>query len=251
MGLYRIEEILACPEKGLTELQRRWLRPRNFLTRIAFWGLYVVNWTLVRLLFRFSVVGLQHLPDSRPFIIAPSHASPLDPTFLGAALPYRVLNQTCWAGKQGTIMKTLIRRMASYVVRVIPITNSIRALAPAVVILESRRNLIWFPEGRRSRDGKLHRFRPGIIHVMSWSDVPVVPVFIWGASAAFPANSRFPRLGSRIEVRIGPSQTKEQLGLGTANGYDDAEVAANLRDRVAQLGDTLSSAEQGQHTLQN
>ena len=77
------EDVLAQPERWLTDLQRRWLRPRGAFSRIAHTLFYLVNWLAVRLLFRFSVEGRQHLPASGPFIVAPNHASVGSTLFFG------------------------------------------------------------------------------------------------------------------------------------------------------------------------
>jgi 1-acyl-sn-glycerol-3-phosphate acyltransferase len=49
----------------------------------------------VRLLFRFSVEGRQHLPASGPFIITPNHSCPLDLQLLATALPTRCGRESC------------------------------------------------------------------------------------------------------------------------------------------------------------
>jgi hypothetical protein len=55
-----------------------------------------------------------------------------------------------------------LRRTLSWCTRIVPVADDATALAPAVKILERGDKLIWFPEGARSLDGKLHTFKPGI-----------------------------------------------------------------------------------------
>ncbi|MBD3673150.1 MAG: 1-acyl-sn-glycerol-3-phosphate acyltransferase [Planctomycetaceae bacterium] len=237
MNYNRYQDVLEHPERWLEDRQRRWLRPRSSLAQIAHALWYVVNWVLIRFLFRLSVVGGKHLPASGPFIIAPNHASPLDPLILGAALPLSLLQQTYCAGKQSTVLRNRLRRFLSWLTRVIPIDEDFTALAPAVTILEQGDNLVWFPEGRRSLDGNLQKFKPGIAILLTRCDVPVVPVFIHGAYVAFPPNAWLPRLRTRIEVRIGPCQSAKQLGLTRPATEDIRCATETLRQHVLQLRD--------------
>lgn len=235
------EDVLAQPERWLTDRQLRWLRPRGAFARTTHTLLYLVIWLSVRLLFRFSVEGRHHLPASGPFILAPNHASPLDPQILGAGLPLALLRHTYWAGKESTVLKTWMRRNLSWIARIVPIANDATALAPAVKILEQGDKLIWFPEGARSLDGELHEFKPGVAWLLTKCDVPIVPVYIQGAHAAYPASWTMPRLRTRVVVRIGPPETAEQLGLNGATAEDIDRAIGSLRQRVMRLRDQSSS----------
>ena len=63
--------------------------------------------------------------------------------------------------------------------------------------------LILFPEGTRSRDGTMARFRPGVGALVAGRPIPVVPCWLEGAFAAWPAVRKFPRPG-RLHLTIGP-----------------------------------------------
>jgi len=235
------EDVLAEPDRWLTDRQRRWLRPRSMFARAAHRLLYVINWISIRLLFRFSVEGREHLSGSSPVIITANHASPLDPQMLGAALPLALLRSAYWAGKESTVLKTSLRRVFSWYTRIIPISDDATALAPAVKILEQRGDLFWFPEGARSLDGELQEFKSGVIRLLTKCDVQVVPVFIEGGHAAFPSSKRWPRLRARVVVRIGPPRTAEQLGLRAATSQDIDRATGSLQECVMRLRDQATS----------
>jgi len=202
---------------------------------MAYAVLYVLNWVLVRSLFRLSVEGRNHLPTSRPFIVAPNHASPFDPPILAAALPLGILQQTDWAGRQGTVLRTRLRRVLSRLTNVIPIGDDASALSAGVTVLEQGRNLVWFPEGKRSLDGRLQEFKPGIVSLLDRCDVPVVPVFIDGAYAACPSSARVPRFRAKVVVRIGAPRTRKQLGVDTSTVEHVSRSAESVRRCVAEL----------------
>ena len=224
------------PEPWLAELQQRWLRPRSAMARTAYTVLYVVNWVLIRLLFCVSVDGLRNLPVVGPFIVTPNHASPLDPPVLAAVIPLNTLQRTYWAGKQSTVLRNRLRRILSWLTRVIPISEDRTSLASAVTILKLGNNLVWFPEGKRSLSGQLQECRPGIAMLLTQCDVPVVPVLIQGAHLAFPTRKSWPRLRTRIVVRIGLPLSAQQLGLTSTSTEVINRAAATLRQCIADLG---------------
>jgi long-chain acyl-CoA synthetase len=236
MGIDRYRKAIDQPELWLTELQRRWIRPRSAFARIGYTLLYVVNWVLVRLLFRVSVEGRRHLPVSGPMIITPNHASPLDPPVLATVIPLAMLQHTFWAGKQSTVLRNRLRYFLSWLTRVIPIREDPASLASAVTILQQGDNLVWFPEGERSLSGQMQDFKPGIAVLLTRCDVPVVPVFIQGAFDAFPSRKTLPRIRTKIVVRIGAPQSAQQLGLTSSSTADIHRAITTLRQRIAELG---------------
>jgi long-chain acyl-CoA synthetase len=84
-----------------------------------------------------------------------------------------------------------------------------------------------FPEGRRSADGALGRFQPGIGLMGVRLEVPVVPVYVAGLFRVFPAGSRWPKRGP-VSVTFG-----EPGRLDPEQGY--SEAAANVRRAVKEL----------------
>jgi long-chain acyl-CoA synthetase len=237
MSRHLYSDVLDDPDQWLTDLQVRWLRPRGAMPRFAYAVLYLINWCLMRMLFRITVVGCDSLPESGPVIVAPNHASPFDPPVLAAVFPLRMLQQTYWAGKQSTVLKNRLRRFLSWLTRVIPIGDQRTALASAVTILEGGSNLVWFPEGRRSLDGQLQAFKPGIAILLSRCPVPVVPVYIDGAFEAYPPGARLPRLRANITVRIGAAVSADQLGLEPFTDSNVNETVESLRQRFVKLRD--------------
>ena len=61
---------------------------------------------------------------------------------------------------------------------------------------------VLFPEGTRSRDGNLGRFKPGLGMIVAESEVPVVPCYLHGAHAACPPDRKLP-LPLPLHLRIG------------------------------------------------
>jgi long-chain acyl-CoA synthetase len=211
--------LLEDPEAALSEEQKRWLQPLGPVSQAVAFCLYWLNRGLMRSLFRLRCSGLEFLPTERPFLLAPNHTSFLDPLALAASLDYRLLRSTYWAGWTGIVFKNALRRAAARLAQAVPIDPErgvASSLAFGAAVLQLKMALVWFPEGARSEDGSLQPFKPGIGLLLQHCPVPVVPVAIRGAYAAWPRHRSLPRLAP-IEVRVYPPvdpKLLEQRGSG-------------------------------------
>jgi 1-acyl-sn-glycerol-3-phosphate acyltransferase len=79
-----------------------------------------------------------------------------------------------------------------------------RAIAHLRRRLIARRSVyIVFPEGTRSRTGRIGRFKPGVGMLVAQTSVPVVPCRIVGSGRALPAGAIVPRIGHALQLHIG------------------------------------------------
>ena len=101
-------------------------------------------------------------------------------------------------------------------------------------VLKRGRVLVWFPEGRRSPDGSLQSFLPGIGRLIQEPDWLVVPVHIAGAYQAWPLGRRFPRLRP-LAVHFGAPIARGDLIAGGSGGDEDTRLADGLRRRLSTL----------------
>jgi 1-acyl-sn-glycerol-3-phosphate acyltransferase len=97
---------------------------------------------------------------------------------------------------------------------------------------------VLFPEGTRSRDGQLGRFKPGLGMIVAGAEVPVVPCYLHGAHAACPPDRKLPK-PLPLHLRIGaPLQfsdiPNERVGW--------QEIAGRLETAVGALREAHSGA---------
>src|SRR5207302_4286475 len=76
-------------------------------------------------------------------------------------------------------------------------------------LLKSGWNLVLFPEGSRSPDGRIQEFRPGVGHLAKETGTPVVPMHIQGAFQVMPRHQKIPLPGP-VRVRIGRPMTPQR-----------------------------------------
>lgn len=130
-----------------------------------------------------KVNGLENIPTDRPLIFAANHTSVLDPLWLISSLPWEIRRKTFSIGKiellKISILKPFLKRANMVAVER---AGDVRpSLDASHDILKSGGNLLIFPEGTRSKTGKLGEFKSGIGHLLLDNNVLVVPVKIKGS----------------------------------------------------------------------
>ncbi len=230
-------QYLESPEDYLSPRQRRWLDSPGLPGRAARAMLYGVNACGARLLFRPRLVGQENLPDKGPCIIAPNHASSLDPFVLSAALGYRRVRQTVWAGRQGALLENRARRFVNRLAHAIPIQRNTSALAVGAAALQRGRLLVWFPEGRRSDTGELQPFKRGVGALMDFFNAPAIPAYIHGAYDAMPRHRPFPKPWTKISVVFGPPVVPQQFADEPDRERRIEKMVTALRARVLSLSE--------------
>lgn len=150
------------------------------------------------MLFRFRVEGLEHYPAG-PAVIVANHPSALDPLFLAAAVPERVLFIAAEEFLSLPAVGWVIRTYGCITVRRGEVDAG--AIREALRALADGRKVVVFPEGRVSPQPS--QGRRGAALLAARAQVPIVPVAMVGTGRAFPLGARLPR-PARVTVLVGP-----------------------------------------------
>src|SRR4030095_2805051 len=147
--------------------------------------------------------GVENLPTTGPAIICPNHTSVIDSFLLPSVLPRRIT----FVGKAEYLDNWKTKHLFP-ALGMIPIDRrggdaSTRALDAAAGVLARGELFGIYPEGTRSRDGKLHKGHTGPARLALRTGAPLVPVGIVGTRHIQPPEARMPRLFVPCEVRIG------------------------------------------------
>ena len=131
-----------------------------------------------------KVSGTANLPAGR-MIIAANHVHVADPFVIGVATPVRV--KISYMGKS-EIFKNRLIAMVLRQWRVFPVDRSVAASAAAslrfaIGFIDSGFSLGIFPEGTRSKDGKLGKATLGAAMIAMRAKVPVVPAAVFGTKS--------------------------------------------------------------------
>jgi long-chain acyl-CoA synthetase len=102
-----------------------------------------------------------------------------------------------------------------------------RSFAHAGEAMDRSYSVLIFPEGTRSPDGRLQRFRAGIGLLAQQSRVPVVPVALIGLGEMRKGKTRWFRSG-KLEVRVGKA-------IAVDEGAEPALLTARLEESIRRL----------------
>jgi 1-acyl-sn-glycerol-3-phosphate acyltransferase len=169
--------------------------------------LYPVARAILRPLFavgwRIHLRGAENLPADGPAILCPNHTSVIDSFLLPAALPRRIT----FVGKAEYLDDWKTKHLFP-ALGMIPIDrsggdSSARALDAAAAVLHRGELFGIYPEGTRSRDGKLHKGHTGPARLALRTGAPLVPVGMRGTRDIQPPGARAPRPFRPCEIRIG------------------------------------------------
>jgi long-chain acyl-CoA synthetase len=217
------------------------------LTRAFGAALFALDRAVMRALFRIRVEGADTLPRNASIVVTPNHVSYLDPPAIAASLPRSVLARVHWAGWVGVMYSGPVRRLISRATRVFavdPDQDLAGAIGTAQAVLREGGSLVWFPEGRRSPEGSLLPFRPGIGVLLKGQDALVVPAFIQGTHEAWPITRRLPRPGA-VKVTFGSAVSVAALVAEGEGGSEEARIVAALEDRLRRLQAAADTAQGG------
>ena len=135
---------------------------------------------------RTRVEGYEQLDPAGTYIFMANHASNLDPPVITPLLDRRVFIMAKQELFRIPIFGTAMRRARFVSVNRTDRRAAIESIREAVSTLHSGLGLLVFPEGTRSRDGKLLPFKKGPFHLAMEAAVPIVPITIVGSHAAWP-----------------------------------------------------------------
>lgn len=72
-------------------------------------------------------------------------------------------------------------------------------------LLKQGASVLFFPEGTRSKDGKMHAFKKGAFSVAAKAKVPVVPITLLGTGDLMPNSREYLLYPGKVEVVIHPA----------------------------------------------
>jgi 1-acyl-sn-glycerol-3-phosphate acyltransferase len=161
----------------------------------------------LRAVYRPTVTGLAQVPPTGPVILASNHISFADEVFIPTVARRQVFyfakaEYFTTPGVRGRLMASVFRGMGQLPVERGDTRSAASVVDIGVEELALGKALGIFPEGTRSPDGRLYRFRTGVARLALRSGAPVVPVGMVGTrDVQPPENKRWHR--APVEVHFG------------------------------------------------
>jgi 1-acyl-sn-glycerol-3-phosphate acyltransferase len=180
-----------------------------------------------------TVRGRERIDPQTTYVMVANHLSLLDILVL-----FRLFRHFKWVSKIENFKVPFIgwnMRLNRY----IPLKRGDRAsiiemLARCEQTLRSGSSILMFPEGTRSRDGRLQAFKPGAFDLAIRLGLPILPVVVTGTADALPKHGFVLQGRQTIGIRV-----LEPIPPDSFAGLDAAALAARTRALyAAELGET-------------
>lgn len=223
--------------------------PSSPATRVGEWLLRrVLVGPPLRAYLRLTVEGREHVPATGPLIIASNHRSFVD----SMVIPLAAGRKVGFLGKaeyiEGDGLTGWAKRLwFGEFGGMIPVDRedpraAARSLELAEAHVLSGGAFGIYPEGTRSRDGRLHKGRTGVGRLVVSTEAPVVPCAVTGTERVQPVGSKGWR-PYRVTVRFGPPVDVAPLRREHVKARLHRAITDAVMDEVAARTDQERSSE--------
>ncbi len=150
---------------------------------------------------KLEVHGKEHLREDVHYIFVSNHRSHYDIPALCSAIPVPLY----FIAKR-ELLKIPVFGWGMYSIGMVFVDRSNpekarNSMARAATAIKKGKSILAFPEGTRSKDGRLQAFKKGVFHVSKSGEIPMVPVAVLGSEEVLPLNAKL--ASGRIKVVIG------------------------------------------------
>jgi 1-acyl-sn-glycerol-3-phosphate acyltransferase len=180
------------------------------------------------LFFKIRFFDVDNVPKKGGFILLCNHQCWLDPMFV--VVP---VNRQCVFAARDSLFRVPFVGWIFKVYNCIPIKRNhadITAIRECIERLKKNCGLVLYPEGTRTRDGKIANLKPGFTLLAKKANVPIIPVVIDGAFECWPRTKALPSLDGTIYVRYGKPIDPEKIAEES-----DKQFMSELTEKMRQM----------------
>lgn len=198
----------------------------------------VVLKPLTHAIYRPAITGGDNVPRTGGVILASNHLSFIDSFVIPLVAPRQVsflakADYFTGSGPMGAIRKGFFESVGAIPVDRESSRAAQESLDLALEVLRADRAFGIYPEGTRSRDGRLYRGRTGVAWLALTAGVPVVPVGLRGTQDIQPVGAHWPRL-AKVAISFGPPIHPDSYA-GMPQGRARRELTDDVMNAIAGL----------------
>ncbi len=191
----------------------------NAFVRYATMGVY-------KLFYNFHIEGAENIPQDRPLVMASNHRSYADPVILTMPMKRPVTYMAKEELFKNKLFGWFITKLGAFPVK--RGGGDMQVIEDSVAILESGRHLVIFPEGTRSKDGKVGKGKTGVALIAAKSGADVLPCGI-----IFEGEKL--RFRSKLTLRFGKVIPAAEIAVEDASPKALKEVKKRIMGEITAL----------------
>jgi 1-acyl-sn-glycerol-3-phosphate acyltransferase len=214
---------------------RTWLGPPSLLTRVSYAIVRGLILAVAKLFGSIRIEGLEKVPDSGAFVLAPVHRSNID-FALTSLLTRRPMR---YMGKDSIWKSRPLGRFVS-MLGAFPVhrgTADRESLRACTDIIDGGSPLVMFPEGQRRSGPIVETLFDGTAFVASKTGVPVVPVGIGGSETVMPKGAKFLKRSPLVMIVGDPIPAPERTEAGRVPRTAVRDLTVALQAELQKLFD--------------
>lgn len=196
---------------------------------------------IYKLFYSFSIEGAENIPQDKPLIIASNHRSYADPVIITMPMKLPVSYMAKEELFKNKLAGWFITKLGAF--PVVRGAGDMSIIDKSAEILASGRHVVIFPEGTRSRDGKVGKGKSGVALIAAKSGADVLPcgIVFEGEKLHFRSKLtiRFGKVIKAEELHIEGTSPRELKAvkariMGAISGLVEANETAALTDQANQ-----------------
>ena len=176
---------------------------------------------------KIEIEGADSVDDRNPYIVVSNHLSNADIPVI-SNLPWEMK----WVAKE----ELFNLPVAGWMMKMsgdIPVDRSsnnkrVGVFSLCKTYLDQKVSVMFFPEGTRSRSGKLNKFAPGAFELAIREKIPVLPIVLDGTQKCLPKKSWVFKESANVKLKILPPVDTSNLEVG-----EGIELMNQIRDMIA------------------
>ncbi|MBD5139720.1 MAG: 1-acyl-sn-glycerol-3-phosphate acyltransferase [Ruminococcus sp.] len=191
----------------------------NAFVRYVTMGVY-------KLFYNFHIEGVENIPQDRALVMASNHRSYADPVILTMPMKKPVTYMAKEELFKNRLFGWFITKLGAFPVK--RGSGDMQIIEDSVAILNSGRHLVIFPEGTRSKDGKVGKGKTGVALIAAKSGADVLPCGI-----VFEGEKLHFR--SKLTLRFGKVIPAEKIAVEDASPKALKEVKKRIMGAITEL----------------
>lgn len=191
----------------------------NAFVRYTIWGIY-------KLFYNFHIEGIENIPQDKPLVMASNHRSYADPVILTMPMKRPVTYMAKEELFKNKLFGWFIKKLGAFPVK--RGAGDMQVIDDSIAILNSGRNLVIFPEGTRSKDGKVGKGKTGVALIAAKSGADVLPcgIIFEGEKLKFR---------SKLILRFGKVIPAEEIAVEDASPKALKGVKKRIMEAITEL----------------